>query len=76
MDVAIPFTIKIRFIIYAIVMDNPKLSEIILNVPVDKLSIDRTTSYGIQSTASSTFCPEVSQGQAIIIGCARQVTSD
>ena len=57
MDVAVPFTIKIQFIIYTIVMDNPKLSEIILNVPVDKLSIHRTTSHSIQSTASRTFCP-------------------
>ena len=48
-----------------------------MNVPVDKLSIDRTTmhAYSIQSTANNTFCPQVSQGQAIILGWARQVTS-
>ena len=53
---------------------NPKLSENIKNIPVDELSIDRTTSYSIQSTASSTFCPEVSQGKVIILVWARQVT--
>ena len=46
-------------------MVNPKLSENILNVAVDKLSIDRMISQGIQSITSSTFCLEVSQGQAI-----------
>ena len=42
---------------------------------MDKLSIDRMISQGIQSIASSTFCPEVSQGQAIQTSDKRQMTS-
>ena len=43
----------------------PKIVRNILNVPVEEFSINRLTSHSIQSTACSTFCPEVSQGQAI-----------
>ena len=70
-DMAIPFNIWL--IIYTIIMDNPKLLENILNVPVDELSINITTSHDIQGTAYSTFHPEISQRQAIILGWARQV---
>ena len=60
---------------YTVVMDNSELLENVLNLSVDNLSINKMISYGIQCAASSTFCLEVSQGQAIILGWTRQVTS-
>ena len=38
-----------------------------MNVPVDIFFIVRVTSHSIESTASSTLCPEWSQEQAIIL---------